>query len=50
MTELTPMEMMKYKTRSMLNEILQAKDVYRNTAAPWDKIHAGSHVKDILKI
>ena len=38
LTELTPMEMMKYKTRAMLNEILQAKDVYRNTTAPWDCI------------
>ena len=50
LTELTPMEMMKYKTRAMLNEILSAKDVQRETKSPWDNIAQGAVVKSALKI
>lgn len=33
--ELTPLEMKKYKTRTMLNEILSSKDIFRKTVSPW---------------
>lgn len=34
LNELTPLEMKKYKTRIMLNEILASKNVVRKTISP----------------
>jgi len=44
LAELTPLEMKKYKTRTMLNEILSAKDVIRKTTSPWLALTKASEV------
>jgi len=50
MKELTPLEVMKYKTRSMLNEILDSRDVVRNTVSPWVALDRGSLINPNLKV
>jgi CRP-like cAMP-binding protein len=50
MQELTPMEIKKYKTRSMLNEILSSKNVVRTSLSPWEQIKKQSIVKDYVKL
>lgn len=44
------MDMKKYKTRTMLNEILGAKDVVRSTKSPWQQLSQSMTVKDFVKI
>lgn len=48
--ELTPLEMKKYKTRTMLNEILSSKDVSRKTASPWQVLQNACQVNKIIKL
>ena len=48
--DLTPLELKKYKTRSMLNEILSSKDVKRKTVSPWIALQKSSEVNKIVKI
>jgi hypothetical protein len=42
--ELTPLEVKKYKTRTMLNEILSSKNIHRNTVSPWEALQKSSEV------
>jgi hypothetical protein len=48
--ELNPLEMMKYKTRTMLNEILDSKDVKRITKSPWEAMNKNACVNSNLKL
>jgi len=46
---LNPLETKKYKTRTMLDEILGARDVKRSTMSPWQMMSKQSEVKAILR-
>lgn len=50
LNELTPLEVKKYKTRTMLNEILNSKNVIRSSVSPWDTMKQFSYIKDIVKL
>jgi len=49
MADLSELEIKKYNTRMLLNDILDSKTVKRQTASPWEVISNGSVVKPFLK-